>query len=40
MGMTFGITFSTMLSIMAVKRCFCQTTKYPFGINGGLEKKL
>jgi hypothetical protein len=39
-GITFGFTFSTMLSIMAVKRGFCQTAKYPFGINGGPEKNL
>jgi hypothetical protein len=25
---------------MAVKRGFCQTAQYPFGIKGGLEKKL
>jgi hypothetical protein len=40
MGITLGIAFSTILAIMAVKRGFCQTAQYPFGIKGGLEKKL
>jgi hypothetical protein len=40
MGITLGIAFSTMISIMAVKRSFCQTAKYPFGINDGLEKAI
>jgi hypothetical protein len=40
MGMTLGITFSTIFSIMALKGGFCQTAQYPFGIKGGLEKKL
>jgi hypothetical protein len=39
-GITFGIAFSTIFSIMAVKRAFCQTAKYPYGINDSLEKKL
>jgi hypothetical protein len=39
-GITFGIAFSTILSIMAVKQAFCQTAKYPYGINDSLEKKL
>jgi len=25
---------------MAVKRAFCQTAKYPYGINDSLEKSL
>jgi hypothetical protein len=39
-GITLEIAFSTISLIMAVKRAFCQTAQYPFGIKGGLEKKL
>jgi hypothetical protein len=39
-GITFGITFSAIFSIMAVKQCFCQTAKYPCEIDGGSEKAL
>ena len=35
-----GDCFFNHSSIMALKQAFCQTAKYPYGINDSLEKKL